>query len=103
MPAKKGFTDPGAIRKVAAVSLSMSQRDRHMGLSTCAEFDLTDQLSLERAIKRSQDFLLKAQKPEGYWIGELMVDSTLVSDTIAYHHWNVKVDPVCDREAVIHM
>lgn len=32
-----------------------------------------------------------------------MVDSTLVSDTIAYHHWNGKVDPVWQRKAVNHI
>jgi hypothetical protein len=47
---------------------------------------------LEAAIKRSQDYLFSVQYPEGYWVGELMVDSTLVSDTVAYHHWNGKVD-----------
>ena len=50
------------------------------------------QLELEAAIERSQRYLLSQQKPEGYWIGELMVDSTLVSDMIAYHHWSGKVD-----------
>ena len=52
---------------------------------------------LEAALQRSQDYLLSIQKPEGYWVGELMVDSTLVSDTIAYHHWNGKVDPEWQR------
>src|SRR5436189_6192903 len=60
-------------------------------------------LSLERAIERSQEYLLREQKPEGYWVGELMVDSTLVSDTIAYHHWNGKVDPVWQRKAINHL
>jgi len=32
-----------------------------------------------------------------------MVDSTLVSDTIAFHHWNGKVDPVWERKAVHHL
>jgi len=54
---------------------------------------------LETAIKRSQDYLLSQQKPEGYWIGELMVDATIVADTIAYHHWNGKVDPQWQRKA----
>lgn len=58
---------------------------------------------LGAAITRSQSFLLTEQKPEGYWVGELMVDSTLVSDTIAYHHWNGKVDPVWQRKAVNHI
>ena len=46
----------------------------------------------ETAIARSQRYLLSQQKPEGYWIGELMVDATLVADMIAYHHWDGKVD-----------
>ena len=32
-----------------------------------------------------------------------MVDSTLVSDTIAYHHWNGKVDKAWQRKAVNHI
>src|SRR3954469_8498686 len=59
--------------------------------------------SLENAIERSQSYLLREQKPEGYWVGELMVDSTLVSDTIAYHHWNGKVDAAWQRKAVAHI
>jgi squalene-hopene/tetraprenyl-beta-curcumene cyclase len=58
---------------------------------------------LNAAITRSQSFLLCEQKPEGYWVGELMVDSTIVSDTIAYHHWNGKVDPEWQRKAVNHI
>jgi squalene-hopene/tetraprenyl-beta-curcumene cyclase len=58
---------------------------------------------LKAAIKRSQDYLFSIQKPEGYWVGELMVDSTLVSDTVAYHHWNGKVDPEWQRKAVNHI
>jgi squalene-hopene/tetraprenyl-beta-curcumene cyclase len=43
------------------------------------------------------------QKPEGYWNGELMVDSTLVSDTVIYHHWNGNVDKEWQRKAVNHL
>ena len=32
-----------------------------------------------------------------------MVDSTLVSDMMAYHHWNGKVDPEWQRKAVNHI
>lgn len=32
-----------------------------------------------------------------------MVDSTLASDTIAYHHWNGKIDPEWQRKAVNHI
>ena len=64
----------------------------------------TGQLAaLKAAITRSQAFLLSEQKPAGYWNGELMVDSTIVSDTIAYHHWNGRIDPGWQRKAVNHI
>jgi squalene-hopene/tetraprenyl-beta-curcumene cyclase len=47
--------------------------------------------------------LLSQQKPEGYWVGELMVDATLMSDMIAYHHWNGKVDREWQRKAANHI
>ena len=49
----------------------------------------------ERAIetiRKSQQFLFSQQKPGGYWIGELFVDSTLVSDVVAFMHWTGEVD-----------
>src|SRR5690349_10906312 len=55
---------------------------------------------LETAIKRSQNFLFSEQKPEGFWVGELMVDATLVADMVAYHHWDGKVDREWQRKAV---
>src|SRR5438128_321405 len=58
---------------------------------------------LETAILRSQEYLFSIQKPEGYWVGELMVDSTLVSDMVAYHHWDGKIDPEWQRKAVNHI
>ncbi len=58
---------------------------------------------LETAIERSQNYLLGIQKPEGYWVGELFVDSTLVSDMVAYHHWDGKIDPEWQRKAVNHI
>src|SRR5580692_4377989 len=60
-------------------------------------------MGVKAAIERSQGYLLGVQKPEGFWVGELMVDSTLVSDTIAYHHWNGKVDREWQRKAVNHI
>jgi squalene-hopene/tetraprenyl-beta-curcumene cyclase len=60
-------------------------------------------IALEAAIERSQTYLLSQQKPEGYWVGELMVDATLVADMIAYHHWNGKVDTRWQRKAVNHI
>ena len=58
---------------------------------------------LETAILRSQEFLLSEQRPEGFWVGELMVDATLVADAIAYHHWNGKVDATWQRKAANHI
>jgi squalene-hopene/tetraprenyl-beta-curcumene cyclase len=59
--------------------------------------------SVQAALKRSQDYLLSIQKPEGYWVGELMVDSTLVSDMVAYHHWDGSVDKEWERKAINHL
>jgi squalene-hopene/tetraprenyl-beta-curcumene cyclase len=58
---------------------------------------------LGAAILRAQENLFRLQRAEGYWVGELMVDSTLVSDTVAYHHWNRKVDKEWQRKAVNHI
>ena len=58
---------------------------------------------LEAAIQRSQGYLFREQRPEGYWIGELMVDVTLVADMIAYHHWDGKVDSEWQKKAVNHI
>lgn len=60
----------------------------------------SDTVSPDGAIHRSQQYLLREQKPEGYWIGELIVDSTLVSDMVAYHHWDNSVDLDWQRRAV---
>jgi len=58
---------------------------------------------LATAIRRSQEYLLGEQRPEGYWIGELIVDCTLVADRLAYHHWNGKVDREWERKAINHL
>ena len=58
---------------------------------------------LDEAITRSQSYLLSEQKPEGYWVGELIVDSTLVSDMVVFYHWWGKVDREYERKAVNHL
>jgi squalene-hopene/tetraprenyl-beta-curcumene cyclase len=58
---------------------------------------------VESTIETSQAFLLREQKPEGYWVGELMVDATLVADMVAYHHWDRSVDKEWQRKAVNHI
>jgi squalene-hopene/tetraprenyl-beta-curcumene cyclase len=58
---------------------------------------------LDEAITRSQSYLLSEQREGCYWIGELMVDSTLVSDMVAFYHWWGKVDAEWQRKAVNHI
>src|SRR6476620_7873542 len=77
-----------------------SQREKPLQHQTAFRSEMDD---LDRAIARSQNYLLSQQTPEGYWVGELMVDATLVADTIAYHHWNGKVDEQWQRKAVNHI
>jgi len=60
-------------------------------------------LNLHAALRRSQAYLLSEQKPEGYWVGELIVDSTLVSDMVVFHHWDRSVDAGWQRKAVHHL
>ncbi|HEY8967314.1 MAG TPA: squalene--hopene cyclase [Candidatus Methylacidiphilales bacterium] len=44
------------------------------------------------ATVKSREFLLSIQKPDGHWIGELDVDSTLTADYILYMHWLGQID-----------
>jgi squalene-hopene/tetraprenyl-beta-curcumene cyclase len=85
------------------MSLTVNEGSRLSGQPVTSEETFSHRKTLETAVRRSQDFLLSIQRPEGFWVGELMVDSTLVSDTIAYHHWNGKVDPEWQRKAVNHI
>ncbi|MCS7089926.1 MAG: squalene--hopene cyclase [Verrucomicrobiota bacterium] len=73
------------------------------GLAAGFDSAFAGMAGLEQAIRRSQDFWLSQQKPEGYWIGELLVDVTLVADMVAFHHWDRSVDPAWQRKAVRHI
>jgi len=55
---------------------------------------------LDEAITRSQAYLLSEQKPAGYWVGELIVDVTLVADMVAFYHWWGKVNLEWERRAI---
>jgi squalene-hopene/tetraprenyl-beta-curcumene cyclase len=74
-------------------------------LPTAAPIRIPDEFTarVQAAIKRSQDYLLSIQRPEGYWVGELIVDSTLVSDMVAFHHWDGSVDREWERKAINHL
>src|SRR5689334_11371849 len=86
-----------------SISVSAAFEENFSGAKLRNEPALEAHKDLQAALKRSQDYLLSIQHSEGYWVGELMVDSTLVSDTIAYHHWNGKIDPEWQRKAVNHI
>lgn len=58
---------------------------------------------LETAIRRAQQNLLRLQHAEGYWCGELFVDSTLCSDTVLFMHWADEVDAVLQEKCVAHI
>ena len=60
-------------------------------------------LRVAPAIDRAQRHLLGLQHAEGYWVGELIVDATLVADMIVYHHWGNRVDPAWERKAINHL
>jgi squalene-hopene/tetraprenyl-beta-curcumene cyclase len=59
--------------------------------------------ALQQAIQKSQDHLLNLQFKDGYWMGELMVDTTIVSDMICFYHWDNKVNPQWQQKAVNHL
>ncbi len=58
---------------------------------------------LARAIAVGQQNLLRLQHAEGYWCGELFVDSTLCSDYVLFMHWADEVDPVLQEKCVAHI
>lgn len=79
------------------------ERNGTTSVPTHSRNDATEPAPLNEAITRSQSYLLSEQKAEGYWIGELMVDSTLVSDMVAYHHWAGDIESGWQRKAVNHL
>ena len=58
---------------------------------------------LKDAIYRAQQHLIGLQDPDGYWIGELIVDSTLCSDYITFMHWSGAVDLELQQKCVDHI
>jgi squalene-hopene/tetraprenyl-beta-curcumene cyclase len=58
---------------------------------------------IARAIALAQENLLRQQKPDGHWCGELIVDSTLCSDYILFMHWCGEVDAQLQRRCVRHI
>src|SRR5881398_3756950 len=65
-------------------------------------YSATDE-EIAKAIARAQENLLRQQKPDGHWCGELIVDSTLCSDYILFMHWCGEVDAQLQRRCVRHI
>jgi squalene-hopene/tetraprenyl-beta-curcumene cyclase len=60
-------------------------------------------IELSQAIAGAQENLLRQQKPDGQWCGELIVDSTLCSDYVVFMHWCGEVDTQLQRRCVRHI
>lgn len=58
---------------------------------------------VDQAIKKTQKFLLDLQKPDGNWLGELVVDTTLVSDYMLYMYWMGEVNVEKQAKCVKHI
>ncbi len=58
---------------------------------------------MAEAIRLAQGNLLRQQKPDGHWVGELKVDSTLCSDYVLFMHWLGEVDENLQRRCVKHI
>jgi squalene-hopene/tetraprenyl-beta-curcumene cyclase len=62
-----------------------------------------DDAEIANAIERAQNNLLRQQKGDGHWVGELIVDSTLCSDYVLYLHWLGRVDDHLQERCVQHI
>jgi squalene-hopene/tetraprenyl-beta-curcumene cyclase len=58
---------------------------------------------LGQAVTRAQQHLISLQHPEGYWIGELIVDSTLCSDYVTFMHWSGDIDKGLQQKCIDHI
>src|SRR5438874_5733268 len=65
-------------------------------------YEATD-ADISAAISRAQRNLLRQQKPDGHWCGELFVDSTLCSDYVLYMHWLGEIDPDLQERCTQHI
>src|ERR1700720_2129780 len=55
---------------------------------------------IAQAISRAQENLLRQQRPDGHWCGELIVDSTLCSDFVFYMHWAGELDEAMQQRCI---
>lgn len=100
---KRTFTATPLIFTLSRVSASLPEKNRLAESARRIHTVETPVNDLSTAIRRSQEYLLSIQTEQGYWIGELIADVTLVADMVAYHHWAGKVNPEWQRKAVNHI
>jgi squalene-hopene/tetraprenyl-beta-curcumene cyclase len=62
-----------------------------------------DDAEIAQAMSRAQQNLLRQQRPDGHWCGELIVDSTLCSDFVLFMHWFGEVDEQLQQRCVRHI
>ena len=65
------------------------------------EADLSTRV--DQAIHRTQQYLLGTQKADGHWVGELLIDVTVICDYIIYMHWKGEVDFYKQAKFVKHL
>lgn len=68
-----------------------------------ADPDLVNETEMAQAIARAQENLLRQQKPDGHWCGELIVDSTLCSDFVLFMHWLGEIDIALQERCARHI
>src|SRR6476646_5026768 len=68
-----------------------------------SEAYLPEDGEISQVITRAQDNLLRQQRVDGHWCGELIVDSTLCSDYVLFMHWCGEVDAQLQRRCVRHI
>ncbi len=81
-------------RKVIALPSAFPQQ---------AESDSAIDAEISQAIPRAQENLLRQQRADGHWCGELLVDSTLCSDFVLFMHWLGDVDVNLQRRCARHI
>jgi len=68
-----------------------------------AEPFVATRTEISDAISRAQQNLLRQQREDGHWCGELLVDSTLCSDFILFMHWLGEIDVNLQERSTRHI
>src|SRR5438105_11525839 len=68
-----------------------------------AEPYLAADAEISDAIARAQQNLLRQQRTDGHWCGELLVDSTLCSDFVLFMHWLGEIDVSLQERCARHI